>query len=100
MSAPVRALSPRCVVPATAGSLRQVYRVCRKCHDALHRNKNVPQWACATGFLIGKFPPGLEHLESMTIAEVAACALVHLKGRVQVVISSKVAARCSWWATP
>ena len=34
-----------------------MYRMCRKCHDVLRRNKGArpPQWACANGFLIGTF---------------------------------------------
>ena len=40
--------------------------------------------------MIGKFPLALEHLNRMTVAETAACALVHMKGRVQVVTSSNV----------
>ena len=66
--------------------------MCCKCHNVLRRTKGVPPspWACARGFLIGKFPLALEHLNHMTIAETAAFALVHMQGCVQVVTSSNV----------
>ena len=85
-------LSPRGVVPPPDATALQKYRVCRKCHNVLRRSKGArpSPWACARGFLIGKFPLALEHLNHMTVAETAACALVHMKGRVQVVTSSNV----------
>ena len=85
-------LSPRGVVPPPDATTLQKYRVCRKCHNVLGRTKGArpSPWACANGFLIGKFPLALEHLNRMTVAETAACALVHMKGRVQVGTSSNV----------
>ena len=80
-------LSPRSVVPPPDATTLQKYRVCRKCHKCCGEPRARDH---RRGLLIGKFPLALEHLNRMTVAETAACALVHMKGRVQVVTSSNV----------